>query len=175
MNFLIIGSLCITAVLSADTDTGTFSRKEGIRMLHKHDIDILNCIYKNSRMASECIKQVSEKCDNEELREYIDRQQAHYEETCKELKSEIEKGGGKVEPVPAMESAMAKMGIGMKTMMNDSRNNLAKLMYNGTNMGIIDIAETVNHCHSAGEKTLNKAEQLLSYEEKYADGLKKFL
>lgn len=144
-------------------------------MLHKHDIDILNCIYKNSRMASDCIKQVSEKCDSEELREYIDRQQAHYEDTCKSLKSEIESGGGTVEPVPAMENAMAKMGISMKTMMDGSRNNLAKLMYNGTNMGIIDIAETVNHCRSAGEGTLRKAEQLLSCEEKYADGLKKFL
>lgn len=126
-------------------------------------------------MASECIKQVSEKCDSEELREYIDHQQAHYEETCKNLKTEIENGGGEVEPVPAMNTAMAKMGIGMKTMMDDSRTNLAKLMYNGTNMGIIDIAETVNHCQSAGESTLRKAEQLLSYEEKYADGLKKFL
>lgn len=144
-------------------------------MLHKHDIEIMNCIYKNSRMASECIKQVSEKCDSAELRDYIDHQQAHYEETCKNLKTEIENGGGEVEPVPAMNTAMAKMGINMKTMMDDSQNNLAKLMYNGTNMGIIDIAETVNHCQNAGENTLRKAEQLLSYEEKYADGLKKFL
>ncbi|MBQ7834384.1 MAG: DUF2383 domain-containing protein [Ruminiclostridium sp.] len=144
-------------------------------MLQKHDIDILNCIYKNSRMASDCIKQVSEKCDDDELRSYIDRQQKHYESTCKELKSEIEGAGAQVAEVPAMETAMAHMGIGMKAFVDDSRNNLAKMMYNGTNMGIIDIAETVNHCHNAGDATLRKAEQLLSREEQYADGLKKFL
>lgn len=126
-------------------------------------------------MASDCIKQVSEKCDDDELRSYIDRQQKHYESTCKELKSEIEGAGAQVAEVPAMETAMAHMGIGMKAFVDDSRNNLAKMMYNGTNMGIIDIAETVNHCHNAGDATLRKAEQLLSREEQYADGLKKFL
>lgn len=144
-------------------------------MLKKHDIDILNCIYKNSRMASDCIKQVSEKCDDGELRSYIDRQQKHYEETCKELKTEIENSGGLVEEVPKMETAMAHMGISMKAFADDSRNNFAKMMYNGTNMGIIDIAETVNHCKNASDETLKKAERLLSREEQYADGLKRFL
>lgn len=144
-------------------------------MLKKHDIDILNCIYKNSRMASDSIKQVSGKCEDSELRRYIDRQQAHYEETCKELKSEIESAGGEVEEVPMMETAMAHMGISMKAWNDNSRNNLAKMMYKGTNMGIVDIAETVNHCHDASQHTLDTAERLLSREEQYADGLKKFL
>lgn len=144
-------------------------------MLQEHDLNILNCIYKNSRMASDSIKQVSEKCDNAELRAYIGRQQSHYEQICKEIKTQIETSGGTVEPVPAVTSAMAHMGIDMKTAFDDSRNNIAKLMYNGTNMGIIDIAETVNHCTHAGEETLKKAESLLSREEQYADGLKKFL
>ncbi len=144
-------------------------------MLQEHDLDILNCIYKNSRMASDCIKQVSDKCPSDELRDYIGRQQAHYEETCKELKSEIEGAGGHVEPVPKMATAMSHIGISMKTLADDSRGNIAKLMYNGTNMGIIDIAETVNHCKNASGETLKKAETLLSREEQYADGLKRFL
>lgn len=144
-------------------------------MLQQHDIDILNCIYKNSRMASDCIKQVSEKCEDGEFRNYIHRQQEHYEATCKELKTEIENAGAEVEEIPKAETMMAHMGIGMKAFMDDSRNNLAKMMYNGTNMGIIDIAETVNHSENAGEETLKKAERLLSREEQYADGLKRFL
>lgn len=144
-------------------------------MLHQHDIDILNCIYKNSRMASDCIKQVEEKCDEGGFRNYIHRQQEHYEATCKELKNEIENSGAEVEQIPKMETAMAHMGISMKAFADDSQNNFAKMMYNGTNMGIIDIAETVNHSHNAGDETLKKAERLLSREEQYADGLKRFL
>lgn len=143
--------------------------------MKKHDVDILNCIYKNSRMASDSIKQVSEKCADEEFRGYINRQQEHYEAVCKELKSEIEGSGNEVEEVPAIETAMAHMGISMKAFNDSSTNNLAKMMYKGTNMGIIDIAETVNHCHNAEESTLRKAERLLSREEQYADGLKRFL
>ncbi len=144
-------------------------------MLKQHDIDILNCIYKNSRMASDSIKQVSEKCDDGDFRGYINRQQEHYEAICKELKTQIENSGAEVEEVPKVETAMAHMGISMKTFADDSLNNMAKLMYNGTNMGIIDIAETVNHCHNASDETLKKAESLLSREEQYADGLKRFL
>ncbi len=144
-------------------------------MLEQHDIDILNCIYKNSRMASDSIKQVSEKCNEGEFRSYINRQQEHYEAVCKELKSELESSGAEVEEVPTVETAMAHMGIGMKTFADSSVNNMAKLMYNGTNMGIIDIAETVNHSHNATDETLKKAERLLSREEQYADGLKRFL
>lgn len=144
-------------------------------MLQQHDIDILNCIYKNSRMASDCIKQVSEKCDDGDFKNYINRQQEHYEATCKELKSEIEGAGAEVEQIPKIETAMAHMGISMKTFADDSLNNMAKMMYNGTNMGIIDIAETVNHSKNAGDETLKKAERLLSREEQYADGLKRFL
>lgn len=144
-------------------------------MLKKHDVDILNCIYKNSRMASDSIKQVSEKCGDEEFCGYINRQQEHYEAICKELKSEIEQSGNQVEQVPAIETAMAHMGISMKAFNDSSTNNFAKMMYKGTNMGIIDIAETVNHCHNASEETLRKAERLLSREEQYADGLKRFL
>ncbi len=144
-------------------------------MLKQHDIDILNCIYKNSRMASDSIKQVSEKCDDGDFRGYINRQQEHYEAICKELKTQIESSGAEVEEVPKVETAMAHMGISMKTFADDSLNNMAKLMYNGTNMGIIDIAETVNHCHNASDETLKKAESLLSREEQYADGLKRFL
>ena len=48
-------------------------------------------------------------------------------------------------------------------------------MYNGTNMGIVDIARTVNRAKDADQQVLDEAERLLSAEEQYADGLKRFL
>ena len=53
--------------------------------------------------------------------------------------------------------------------------NLLECYGNVTNMGIEDIAETVNHAAEATEKTVSEAKQLLSAEERYADGLKRFL
>lgn len=42
-------------------------------MLQNHDINILNSIYKNSRMAIDCTKQVEKYCKNKDLSDYLKR------------------------------------------------------------------------------------------------------
>lgn len=144
-------------------------------MSEKDDLEILNCIYKNSKMAAECIDTVADKCEDNELREYISKQRTHYNNSCYKVAKQINELGGKPQETPKYTQMMAEMGIDMKTFADRSKNNIAKIMYNGTNMGIVDIAETVNHAKNADEKTVWEAKQLLSAEERYADGLKKFL
>ena len=144
-------------------------------MSRDDDLKILNCIYQNSRMAADCIDKVCEKCPDDKLREYISKQRVHYRNSCDKLTKQIRELGTDPEQPPKTDQFMADMGIDMKTMFDDSRTNIAKIMYNGTNMGIVDIAETVNHAVEADEKIISQAKQLLSAEERYADGLKRFL
>ena len=144
-------------------------------MSRDDDLKILNCIYQNSRMAADCIDKVCEKCPDDKLREYISKQRVHYRNSCDKLTKQIRELGTDPEQPPKTDKFMADMGIDMKTMFDDSRTNIAKIMYNGTNMGIVDIAETVNHATEADEKIISQAKQLLSAEERYADGLKRFL
>ena len=139
------------------------------------DLEILNCIYKNSKMAADCIDDISDKCNDMELLEYIRKQRGHYSNSCEKVAAQIREMGGKLAEPPKMNRFMAEMGIDMKTAFDNSRTNIAKIMYNGTNMGIVDIAETVNHATKAEEKIISQAKQLLSAEERYADGLKRFL
>ena len=70
---------------------------------------------------------------------------------------------------------MAKMVFDLKTIFYKNDRKAAELMYNGTNMGIVDIARTVNRAKDADQQVLDEAERLLSAEEQYADGLKRFL
>ncbi len=144
-------------------------------MMQKHDVDILNSIYKNSRMAYDCTGMMNERCKNRELKSYLSAQQKHYARTCNAAKNMLEHSGEKVERVPKSHIKMAQMGIRMKTMRNKTASNVAEIMYKGTNMGIIDIAKTVNMSRSASENTKQLAETLLSNEERYANGLKRFL
>ena len=74
-----------------------------------------------------------------------------------------------------MQLAMAHVGIMMKTAADKSKGHIAELMYDGTNMGIVNIARSVNRSSNASPDTIRLAENLLSDEEKYADGLRKFL
>lgn len=144
-------------------------------MSKNDDLEILNCIYKNSKMAADCIDSVKDKCESAELSDYIGKQRAHYGNSCDKTAGRIRELGGTPAEPPKYAQMMAEMGIDMKTALNRSQNKIAKIMYDGTNMGIVDIAETVNHATEADEKTIWEAKQLLSAEERYADGLKKFL
>ena len=47
-------------------------------MLHRNDVDILNTIYKNSRMAYDSTKQVIGRCRDKELGEYLKSQKNRY-------------------------------------------------------------------------------------------------
>lgn len=143
--------------------------------MSQDNVDILNSIYKNSKMASECIRHVSSACQNSQFKEYIEKQGCRYEQNCAKIADEIRSQNGRVEDVPSYEKIMAKMGIDMKTMFDKNDRKAAELMYNGTNMGIVDIARTVNRAKDADQQVLDEAERLLSAEEQYADGLKRFL
>lgn len=144
-------------------------------MSKKDNLDILNSIYQNSKMASDCIEKISDKCSDDKLREYIQKQREHYDNSCEKVAKQIKELGGEPSQPPKNQQLMADMGIEMKTMADRSRTNIAKIVYNGTNMGIIDISETVNHAKEADEEIINQANQLLSAEERYAHGLKGFL
>lgn len=143
-------------------------------MLQNHDINILNSIYKNSRMAIDSTKQVEKYCKNKDLSDYLKRQISHYSENCAMAGRKISAEGKSPEKIPFMQKAMAEMGIRMKASGGD-KSKIAELMYNGTNMGIVDISRTLNHSTHASQETKALANRLLDEEVKYADGLKKYL
>lgn len=144
-------------------------------MSKNDDLKILNNIYKNCKMASDSINEITAKCNNEKLKEYIQKQRKHYDNSIEKVASRIrEYGEEPVEP-PMKDKMAAEMGINMKTAMDSSCSNIAKIMYKGTNMGIIDMAETLNKAKNADDKTISQAKQLLSAEECYAGGLKEFM
>ena len=144
-------------------------------MSKKDDLAILNNIYQNCKMASECIDGITEKCSDENLKDYIQKQRMHYDNSIDKVSRRIRELGGEPEEPPKTDKMAAEMGINMKTAMDGSRQNIAKIMYNGTNMGIVDMAKTINKAKNADEKTVSQAKDLLSAEERYAGGLKEFL
>ena len=144
-------------------------------MLQRNDEDILNTIYQNSRMAYDSTRQVITKCRNSELSDYLERQTSRYAGTCRSARRKLESQGSSPVSVPPVQQAMAHAGIFMKTAFNKKTGHIAELMYDGTNMGIINIARSVNHSSNASPEVIRLAEELLSDEEKYADGLRKFL
>ena len=63
----------------------------------------------------------------------------------------------------------------MKTLFNNSRNQVAEMMINGTVMGINELTAMKNEGTNLDEGVLSLLEELLSLEEEYEQRLKKFL
>ena len=63
----------------------------------------------------------------------------------------------------------------MQSMINNSRNQVAEMMINGTVMGINELTAMKNEHENLDEGVLNLLNKLLELEEEYEQRLKKYL
>ena len=115
---------------------------------NSENINALDEICKGACMGMDAIHFILEKVDNNDLREYL---QKDYEKYNK-IKEEIEEiypeyNDGKPHETSALNKARTWYGIEMKTLTDDTTSKLAELLLQGINMGIIE-----------GRRILNKKE-----------------
>lgn len=142
---------------------------------NKQSNEILNSVYKNAQMAYEQTSDIIKVCRNQELCREITAQQKRYHNVAISARRELARRGEPACQAPPYVKTMAKMGIAMKTAMNQSAANLARIMFNGTTMGIIDMQHTVNRAHTAERSVRESAERLLEREQQFCEDLKRFL
>ena len=65
--------------------------------------------------------------------------------------------------------------VKMKTLIDDSRNNIADMMIKGTVMGVNELTAMKNEEKNFDEKVAAFIDKLLALEEDYHERLKKFL
>ena len=70
---------------------------------------------------------------------------------------------------------MLKAGIHYNTMLNTSTGHIAEMMIQGSNSGILEMNKVLNHNEEAGDKPTALAKQLIDFEEKNIERLKKYL
>lgn len=81
----------------------------------------------------------------------------------------------KPKDIGVFKKAMLWGSIKMKTMVNNSKNQVADMMINGTVMGINELTAMKNEGENLDEQVLKYVEKLLALEEEYEQRLKKFL
>ena len=142
---------------------------------NRQSAEILKSVYRNSQMAFEASADVLKHCKNNLLFREINREKERYKNVSEQAKTELLKRNEIPEEVAPFGKMMSKMGIAMKTASDQSSQNIAKIMLQGTTMGIIDMQHAVNRSHNADEKIRSDAESLLLREQEYCDHLKKYL
>lgn len=115
---------------------------------NSENINALDEICKGACMGMDALHFIMDKVDDNDLKEYLQRDYEKYEKIKKEIIDIYpDYNDGNPHETNAMNKAMTWYGIEMKTLTDDSTSKIAELLLQGINMGIIE-----------GRRILNKKE-----------------
>lgn len=142
---------------------------------NKQSAKILKSVYRNAQMAYEASADVLKHCKDRQLSREISAETERYRTVASIAKQELARRGVTAAEVSPYAKTMAKMGIAMKTTANPRSANIARIMYRGTTMGIIDMQHAINRSHNAEPSIRESAEKLLAREQEFCDNLRRYL
>ena len=135
----------------------------------------INDVYKNAHLALQSISDLLPSVEDDELKKELREQYEGYEKIIGEISTYMAEKGVEPKDVNFFKKAMMYGSIKMKTVMNNSRNQIADMMIKGTVMGISELTAMKNENTNLDQDVLNFVEKLLTLEEEYEQRLKKFL
>ena len=141
----------------------------------KYNEKALNDVYKNAHIALQSISDILPEVVDENLKVELKEQYEGYEKIIGEISTYMAEQ--KIEPkdINPMKKAMLWSSIKMKTLFNNSKNQIAEMMIKGTLMGVTELTAMKNEKENLEQGVLEFVEKLLSLEEEYQERLKKYL
>lgn len=143
--------------------------------MQKKSIDVLNALYKNANMGSSAIENILPKIKNPRFRNELKAQLENYQTECAVLNEEILKQEQTPKPVNVLAKTYADAEIMVSALLNPSEDHIAKMMTEGTNMGIIEIQKALNDAPGISTSLRKTAESMMKKEQQYIDRLKPYL
>ena len=135
----------------------------------------INDVYKNAHIALQSISDLLPAVVDDDIKTELKEEYEGYERLIGEISSFMAENGVEPKDVNPFKKAMLWSSIKMKTMMNNSRNQVAEMMINGTVMGINELTAMKNEGQNLDDGVLNLLQKLLSLEEEYEQKLKTYL
>ncbi len=113
-------------------------------MEFSNETALLNEIYQGAMMGTESISLLLPKVKNAAFRSDLKTQNEQYAATAKNAEAELAKSGQCPRPLSQHQLLLLETGIWCKTAMNQETTHLAKLMIEGSNMGILTLTGILN-------------------------------
>ena len=132
-------------------------------------------VYKNAHIALQSISDLIPAVDDDDIKVELKDQYEGYEKFIGKLSSFLAENQIEPKDVNPFKKAMLWSSIKMKTLFDNSRNQVAEMMINGTVMGINELTAMKNEGTILDKEVLSFVEELLSLEEDYEERLKKYL
>ena len=139
------------------------------------DIELLNFIYQNAKMGIVGIDNIKSSIKDKELLKLIKEQENDYYAICTKAIKYLSLSNSERKNVNMMAKAMTYMDAKKKLMKDSSSSNIAKMMMEGNNIGIIAITEKLNNYKDVNKKIVKLAKDLLKIEQRNLENLKQYL
>lgn len=143
--------------------------------LKKEEVSIYQEIRKNTGMAIAALNTISDKIYDDALAMQVARESLKYSDLRNRATDRLLQGKAEPHRNSPFSEMMLKGGIQMNTALNTSTSHIAELLIQGSNRGIVDMCKTLNHFPNVQGPAMEMAKELMDFEEKNIERLKKYL
>ena len=145
--------------------------------MEKNDYNVkaITDVYKNAHIALQSISDLLPSVEDDDIKGELQDQYEGYEKLIGEISTFMAENEIEPKDVNPFKKAMLWSSIKMKTLFDNSRNQIAEMMINGTVMGINELTAMKNEQTNLDQGVLELLEKLLKLEEEYEQRLKKYL
>lgn len=139
------------------------------------DAEFLNYIYQNAKMGVVGIDNIKAKIFDDDLKNIIASQRKEYEKITEEASNLLTELGVNEKDISTMSKVMTYVMSNLELLKDDSSSNIAKMMIEGSNKGIIEITKNLNSYTNMNHKVVKLAKKLLATEQHNIEELKIYL
>lgn len=132
-------------------------------------------LYQNLDMGVIGIESIEDKIDSRDLSKTILNQKKEYDKLKSEMISLCKKYEVEDKELGVFVKMNSDLMSNMKTMMDSSDSHIAKMMIEGTNKGLVQLEEMLNHYDGNDEKIKEMIEKILDREKENYEELKIYL
>ncbi len=132
-------------------------------------------VYKNAHIALQSIADLLPDVDDDDLKAELKEEYIGYDGFMNNVSTYMVQKNIERKDIGVMKKAMLWSSIKMKTMMDDSRNQIAEMMIKGTVTGINELTAMKNESENLDPEIVAYIDKLLNLEEQYEKNLRKFL
>ena len=144
-------------------------------MLNDYNVKAVNDAYKNAHIAMQSISDLLPEVKDEGIKRELEEEFKGYETHINNVSAFMKENEIEPQDINAFKKAIMKGSIKMKTLFNDSKNQIADMMLKGTVMGINELSQMMNEKKNLDDNVKTLISELLKTEESYEKRLRKFL
>jgi transcriptional regulator with PAS, ATPase and Fis domain len=139
------------------------------------NVELLDYVYQNSEMGHDTLKQLLSMVEDGAFKQVLESQFREYDKIFTMSEEKLRLFDKEAKGIKVITKISTYIMINLKTLANKSPSHIAEMLIQGSTMGIIDITKKIKEYEEADNDTLYLANNLLEFEKRNIEELKKFL